>query len=234
MDRTVERSDLGVVDAYLKELGRHLRGPRRTRADLLAEARGGLIDTTEGYERRGLSTAEAQRRAVAEFGSMAEVAPGYQAELAVAQSRRTSFLIFVIFVAQCFLWDDKGGVARGVEHGWMIDMVKWGGGAVMLGALLALAGTARGVRYLGVRRELARATAVFGFVVVIAFAAMAVLLTAVHTADAELLGLSGLPRAAVFLMLPLGVIAASANRCRRAAMTTVPAITRDAVAARPR
>jgi hypothetical protein len=217
MDRTVERSDLSAVDAYLMELGRHLRGPRRARADLLAEARGGLIDTTEGYERRGLSTADAQRRAVAEFGSMADVAPGYQAELAVAQSRRTALLILAIFIAQCFLWDDTGGVARGVEHGWMIDTVKWAGGVVMLGALLAFAGTARGVRLLGVRRELARATAVFGFVVAIAFAGMAVALTAVHSVDAQLLGLSGLPRAFVFLMIPLTLIAASANRCRRAA-----------------
>jgi hypothetical protein len=217
MDRTVERSDLGAVTAYLEDLGRHLRGPRRARADLLAEARGGLIDTTEGYERRGLPTAEAQRRAVAEFGPVADVAPGYQAELAVAQSRRTAMLILAIFIAQCFLWDDTGGVARGVEHGWMIDTVKWAGGVVMLGALLAIVGTARGVRYLGVRRELARATAVFGFVVAIAFAGMAVALTAVHSVDAELMGLSGLPRAFVFLMIPLALIAASAARCQRAA-----------------
>lgn len=220
MDRTVERSDLGAVDAYLKELGRRLHGPRRTRADLLAEARGGLIDMTEGYERCGLSTAVAQGRAVAEFGSVAEIAPGYQAELAVAQSRRTAVTILAIFIAQCFLWDDTGGVAHGVQYGWLIDMVKWSGGVAMLGALLAYVGTSRGVRYLGVRRGLARVTGVFGIVVAILFAAMGTVLVSVHSLDAELMGLSGPPRMIVFLLVPLAIIAASARRCLRAAHPT--------------
>jgi hypothetical protein len=217
MDATAERSELSAVDAYLLELGRHLRGPRPTRRDLLAEARGGLVDATEAYERRGLSTADAERRALAEFGEVADVAPGYQAELAVAQSRRTALTILVIFIAQCFLWDDTGGVARGVEYGWMIDTVKWSGGVAMLVALAAYVGTSRGVRYLGVRPGLARLTGVFGLAVAILFAGMGTALVSVHSLDAELMGLSGPPRMIVFLLVPLLAIATSARRCLRTA-----------------
>jgi hypothetical protein len=82
-----------AIDGYLAGLAGMLRGPRRARADLLAEARDSLHDAADAYREMGLPLAEARRRAVAEFGDYAEIAPAYQAELAVAQGRRTALLI---------------------------------------------------------------------------------------------------------------------------------------------
>jgi hypothetical protein len=81
-----------VVDEYVAGLSGALRGPRRVKSDLVAEARDSLVDATEALQRQGLPEDRAQERAVAEFGSLAAVVPDYQAELAVAQGRRTALL----------------------------------------------------------------------------------------------------------------------------------------------
>jgi hypothetical protein len=217
-----ERAELSAVDAYLEDLSRVLRGPRRAKADLLAEARGGLIDATEAGEARGLPTAQAERLAVAEFGEVAEVAPGYQAELAVAQSRRTALLILAIFLTQCFLWDDAT-VAREGPHGWLLQTVKWSGGAVMVAAFAAIWASGLGARRFGVRLAAARVTGWFGVSVVMAFTGMGLVLTTLKLADtATLLGLGGWPRTAAFLLAPLATIALSARRCLVAASVAPP------------
>jgi hypothetical protein len=59
---------VSVIDGYLAELDRVLYGPRRVKADLLAEVRGGLIDAAEAHERAGLDPEAAERMAVANFG----------------------------------------------------------------------------------------------------------------------------------------------------------------------
>jgi hypothetical protein len=87
------------IDAYIADLDSALRGPRRARADLLAEARDGLADAAEAYVSAGLRPAEAARRALAEFGGVAEVAPAYQEELAAAQGRRTALGILIVHLA---------------------------------------------------------------------------------------------------------------------------------------
>jgi hypothetical protein len=58
---------VSVIDGYLAELDRVLYGPRRVKADLLAEVRGGLIDAAEAHERAGLEPEAAERMAVADF-----------------------------------------------------------------------------------------------------------------------------------------------------------------------
>lgn len=83
------------IDGFIDGLSQHLRGPRRIRADMVAEARHSLVDAAESYQDAGLAPVDARRRAVAEFGSYPEVVPDYQAELAVAQGRRTVLLIAV-------------------------------------------------------------------------------------------------------------------------------------------
>jgi hypothetical protein len=90
---------VSVLDDYVGGLAAGLRGPRRLRADLVAEARDSLTDASEAYQAQGCPQSEAQRRAVAEFGRLPEVLPGYQAELAVAQARRTTLLFAVALVA---------------------------------------------------------------------------------------------------------------------------------------
>jgi hypothetical protein len=84
------------IDAYIADLDSALRGPRRARADLLAEARDGLADATDAYTSAGLPPGEAARRALAEFGEVAAVAPAYQDELAAAQGRRTAFGVLTV------------------------------------------------------------------------------------------------------------------------------------------
>ncbi|MFE9688899.1 permease prefix domain 1-containing protein [Micromonospora sp. NPDC005806] len=76
-----------LVEERLDELGDRLRGPARLKADLLTEARHALLDAVEAYREDGLPLAEAERRAVAEFGTPAQLAPGYQAELAAGALR---------------------------------------------------------------------------------------------------------------------------------------------------
>jgi hypothetical protein len=84
---------VGVIDAYVAELGGILRGPRRAKADLLDEARDSLVDAVRAYQDRGLDRQAAERRAVEEFGDVAEIAPGYQTELGLVQGRRTALLV---------------------------------------------------------------------------------------------------------------------------------------------
>jgi len=81
------------VDTYLTGLGAALRGPRRVKVDLLTEARDSLTDATAAYRELGFTEPAAAARAVAEFGTLDRTVPGYQAELAVAQSRGTALLI---------------------------------------------------------------------------------------------------------------------------------------------
>jgi hypothetical protein len=89
---------VSVLDDYVAGLAGALRGPRRLRGDLVAEARDSLVDATEAYQADGCPQEVAQRRAVDEFGSYAQVLPGYQAELAVAQARRTTLMFAVALV----------------------------------------------------------------------------------------------------------------------------------------
>jgi hypothetical protein len=81
--------DLAIIDRYAEGLAAALRGPRRLRADLVAEARDSLLDATEAHIDAGMPPVAAAQRAVAEFGRHREIVPGYQRELAAAQGKRT-------------------------------------------------------------------------------------------------------------------------------------------------
>nr|MDT0657995.1 permease prefix domain 1-containing protein [Micromonospora sp. DSM 115978] len=76
-----------MIDEYVHRLDRALYGPRRLKRDLLTEARHSLIDSAEAYRCGGLPPTEAERRAVAEFGSVGQLAGVYQAELAASAAR---------------------------------------------------------------------------------------------------------------------------------------------------
>ncbi|MFI7522630.1 permease prefix domain 1-containing protein [Micromonospora globbae] len=90
------RYDDVLVEDHLRELAVRLRGPARMKADLLAEARDGLLDAVEAYRADGLPGAEAERRAVAEFGSPAQLLPAWQAELAVGALRGLSLRVLAL------------------------------------------------------------------------------------------------------------------------------------------
>lgn len=94
-----------AVTEYVAVLDRRLRGPRRLRSDMLAEAADGLTDAAEAYERAGMTAQQARWRAVADFGAPAEVAPAYQAELTAGQARRSVLLVAAAFPGLKLAWD---------------------------------------------------------------------------------------------------------------------------------
>ncbi|MEU5722999.1 permease prefix domain 1-containing protein [Micromonospora sp. NPDC047738] len=87
-----------LVEERLRELAGQLHGPASLKADLLTEARHALLDAVEAYREDGLPPAEAERRAVAEFGSPAQLVPDYQAELAAGALRRLALRALAVAV----------------------------------------------------------------------------------------------------------------------------------------
>ncbi|MEV4820237.1 permease prefix domain 1-containing protein [Micromonospora sp. NPDC049274] len=85
-----------LVEEHLRELESRLQGPARLKSDLLTEARHDLLDAVDAYRESGVPPTEAQRRAVAEFGSPAQLLPSWQAELAVAALRGLSLRMLAV------------------------------------------------------------------------------------------------------------------------------------------
>jgi hypothetical protein len=101
---------------HVAALDRVLRGPRRARRCMVAEARAGLRDAAEAHRAEGLPPGEAARRAVRDFGAVHEVAPGYQSELTARQGRRAAVLFVIAFPGMLLAWDalwSTGTVTRG-------------------------------------------------------------------------------------------------------------------------
>ncbi|WP_433163913.1 permease prefix domain 1-containing protein [Kribbella sp. CA-247076] len=160
-------SRASTVDEYLTGLSRALPGPRRRKADLLAEARDHLADATEALEADGLDRAAAERAAVADFGALDEIVPGYRAELAVSQSRRTATMLFLVLIIQPIVWQegawswnrdpDAGGPLNDVLQA----LVQGIGMVAMAGAVLAVIAGGVGLRYPVVRDHVSRFTGLF-------------------------------------------------------------------------
>jgi len=157
------------VDEYLTSLGKALPGPRRKKADLLAEARDHLTDATEAFEADGLDRTAAERAAVADFGELSDVVPAYREELSVAHSRNTAALLLGVMLLQPLIWQpgvwawnqDVNGPS---ELSVLLEqVVRWIGGVTIAGAVIAVLATSLGQRYAVVRRHGIRATAVFAF-----------------------------------------------------------------------
>jgi hypothetical protein len=209
---------VGVIETYVAELGRTLRGPRRAKADLLAEARDSLVDAAEA-RRVGLSHEEAEHEAVAEFGAIRDIAPGYQTELGLAQARRTALVVFGVLAAlepaSHLAWR-SGGPSATSHPAWyplLAHLVDWVGIAALGGALLGVAGCAIGVRHLSVGRGLTRSVGVFAAAVAGCFAAGGLLLTLGNPAPPTL-------ATATWTLVALGSLAwvgGSARRCLGAA-----------------
>jgi|tagenome__1003787_1003787.scaffolds.fasta_scaffold20852335_3 hypothetical protein len=89
----------------LARLAAGLRGPRRVRADLLAELRDGLEDATAALEAEGLQPHQARQQAVAEFGDPDALVGELQAELTAVQARRTALLVAVVSPIVSLAWD---------------------------------------------------------------------------------------------------------------------------------
>jgi hypothetical protein len=93
-DNTAAPSGVPIAE-YLDELGARLLGPRRRRAQILAELRDGLNHATDQHLNAGMSAQQAQAAAVTQFGSPEEVADAFSGELATSYARRTIALYVI-------------------------------------------------------------------------------------------------------------------------------------------
>ncbi|MFI5908678.1 permease prefix domain 1-containing protein [Dactylosporangium sp. NPDC051541] len=143
------------IDVYVDGLTAALRGPRRARAEMIMEARHSLEDAALAFADDGLPDLAAERRAVAEFGSLPEVAPAYQAELTVQQGRRTATWIalalpLVNVLAPLMWWDSPWSQTDNVtKYYWLlVDHFMYTSFVAAGIAVLALLGFSRGsMRY---------------------------------------------------------------------------------------
>jgi hypothetical protein len=204
-----------TIDAYVAWLSAALRGPRRVREDLVFEARDSLVDATEAYQADGLDPADAERRAVRDFGEIGEIAAGYRPELALAQARRTAVLLSVVLLLQPIIWaEGRWPWIDGSEEptspvfGVLDGLVEYVGGAAIAGTVLAIAACGIGVRVAAVRRLAAGTTGVFSLLSCITVSLMAVSLgLAAQTGPI----LPGVLWTVLFVVAPLGIVARSAR-----------------------
>lgn len=210
------------VEQYLTGLSRALVGPRRRKADLLAEARDSLVDATEAYEASGVGPREAAERAVADFGDLAEVVPGYRSELGIAQGRRTAVLLVLVMLAQPIVWlegvwswnQDAGSESQLVLF--LNQLVQLVGMVSITGSVLALVATGIGLRFPAVRDRATKVTARFALASCASVSMIAVLLsTASALADGA--GIQSLGAVSGFVIAPLLLVSRSAHRCLRLA-----------------
>jgi hypothetical protein len=211
-----------LIDAYISSLDRSLRGPARAKGDLLTEARDGLVDAAESHQVQGLGREDAERRAIAEFGPMPEVAAAYQVELGIGQARRTALAVLVVMASQPVVWNYAW---RSLPHGrvhavgelfaFASQIVEWLAGLAVVGALLIVGACGIGLRLADLGRRIPMLGAIFGLAVSSVFATFGVVLTLLSpAAEARSIGsLSGLPWTVVFLMIPLAGVAVTARRC---------------------
>lgn len=206
------------IDDYIAELGRALRGPRDAKADLLVEACDSLHDAAMAYEDAGLSRGNAERRAVADFGSVREIAPEYQGELAVMQSRRTALFMLLAIGVQPLLWqewwpwfsaypDRAGGLAYAVVN----ESVEWLGAVTIAAALLAVFALGVGSRYVAAGgHRMTRLVGRSAMALCGTFAVLGLALCLLSPNEPLPVGLLWLT---AFLLLPLAAVAGAARRC---------------------
>lgn len=208
-----------TVDEYLTGLSRALPGPRRRKADLLAEARDHLTDATEAFEADGLDRHSAEREAVADFGDLDEVVPGYRTELAVSQSRRTAVMLFGVLILQPIVWQEgiwswnRDPVQESALNDFLQTLVRSIGMVTIAGAVLAVIAAGIGLRYPIVREHLIRTTSLFAMAssVVISMIGVGMAASSATVTPLDFAVVSG------FVVLPLGVVGLQARRALRLA-----------------
>lgn len=215
-----------MTEEYLRRLDAALLGPRAARRSLVQEAADHLEDATAAYVAAGRSTDDAAALALADFGTVEEVVPGFQETLAVAASRRTAVWLVLAVLIQPLAWDgglELAGSGPSPE-GWIyraLDVtVELGGGVALVGTFLALLATGVGSRLLPDRRRVARRTAVFAGALAVVVTAEGVLMTALYAPGTA----STWALVAGLLVVPFGIAATSARRTFAAA--TAPSLSR--------
>ena len=167
-----------VVEGYLAEVRARLPGSARAQASIMAELHSGLLDATDAHRSAGLAPAQAALAAIGEFGTPAQVAGGFKAEIAASQARRVAVTLLVTGPLVGLLWIATAmashlgirlappwrgtGVAPGLGVG--IYLVAVAAGVTAWGAVLSIAATGRLTRWLPTRpRRAPTAAAVAGY-----------------------------------------------------------------------
>jgi hypothetical protein len=208
------------VDEYLAALSKSLTGPRRRKADLLAEARDHLTDATEAFEADGLDREQAEREAVADFGELSEVAPGYRAELAISQSRRTAVLLFLALIIQPIVWQqgvwswNQDPAGANALNDFLQSFVRTIGALAIAGTVLAVIAAGVGLRHPVVREHVSRVTALFALTSATVISLIGV---AMATTSGRSVGALDLAVVGSFVVLPLVFVGLQAGRCLRLA-----------------
>jgi hypothetical protein len=160
-----------IIDRYLSEIAAHLRGPSRTKADILRELRGGLLDATDGYRSTGLRTADAATAAVAEFGDPRQVAAAFGPELTASQARRLTWQLAATAPPIAILCSYAAQASdTGARHPWpwgwlQAPPVPLAAAAVLIAAVAAAIttiATGRRIRCLPEQPRIAAAAAALG------------------------------------------------------------------------
>lgn len=211
-----------TVDAYVADLDADLVGPQRAKADLMTEVRDHLTDARDAYRRAGFDDATAEARAVAEFGDVREVAPEFQSELGLAQSRRTALIMAVVLLAQPVVWRDwlpgfeeqpsqLSGLAAAADR-----LIEVFGAVSIIGAMACVLASGVGTRWVARRRSIVRVTAAYALGTCVLLAPLGLLLSsqADGGGTAVLVSVSWV---VMLLILPLSVVARSAARALKAA-----------------
>lgn len=208
------------VDEYLAALSKSLTGPRRRKADLLAEARDHLTDAVEAFEADGLDRERAEREAVADFGELSEVAPGYRAELAISQSRRTAVLLFLALIIQPIVWQqgvwswNQDSAGANALNEFLQSFVRTIGTLAIAGTVLAVIAAGVGLRHPVVREHVSRVTALFALTSATVISLIGV---AMATTSGRPVGALDLAVVGSFVVLPLVFVGLQAGRCLRLA-----------------
>jgi hypothetical protein len=198
---------------YLDSLAAALVGPRRVKRGLMQEARDHLDDATAAYVRAGYDEPDASARAVADFGSVDEVAPAFQTTLAVASSRRTALLLLAVLSVQPFVWDGPLNSSHGSPGGTFYAVLDVGvevvGGIMLAAAALLVLASGIGSRWIRDGRVLARVT---GLVTIVSAVTLKLTGIAMTVVSYSLLAPQHWLLLLCFLVVPLSVAAASARR----------------------
>jgi hypothetical protein len=197
---------------YVRQLDAALVGPRRAKRGLLREAGDHLEDATEAYCAAGYDADAARAMAVADFGTVEEIAPEFQTTLAVASSRRTAGLLFGVLAIQPFLWDGPLGPNEPNPDGRVFAIldvgVEYVGGFMILASLGLLLATGIGNRWYAAGRGIARVTSITAFTAAVSIKLTGVAMVALSSGSNPIHWLL----LAAFIVVPMSVTGASARR----------------------
>ncbi len=103
------------IEVYLRDFTRAItargraRAGRRMAGSTVQEVRDHLVDSAEAYAASGLSRTAARRRAVADFGTVRELAPVYLETLHIRAAVRAITALGVVFAINSIGWQLIGG-----------------------------------------------------------------------------------------------------------------------------